>query len=289
MALSVFILVLLISILSQPFVDMHSPFDVEQSRSCHMSSATSRTNSNRNNFKSSQRGYIAILYSGTVRTFTVTFQSHLLNLLIPSPYTVHIFVHASTGRFDLKTPAAEHDHTKLYRGFNSTIEYYNGYYNIDNEYVSLQDDVLQYVEINDNMLDMNIDKHFNYTEIFRLIGTNHDKNSIPKSVAGQLDSLRRANQARLNYERTNNIKYHWIIRLRMDHIMKTNIWEDLFSIEPLNHSSPYHRKLINKLFSESKTNFVNNSKDYNWNGGLLYDMVYMPSKFPKIFLTCYHL
>jgi hypothetical protein len=190
-------------------------------------------------------------------------------------------MHASTGRFDWKTPSEEHPHTQLYRGFNATIEYYDAYDNIDNERVSLMNDVVKYVEISDKLLDMNINSYFNYTEIFRLIGKNHDRESKPASVAGQLDSLRRANQARLNYERANNIKYQWIVRLRMDHVMKTNIWEDLFLIEPLNISNPYHRNLLDQSSIQSTKSMANFTNAY-WNGGLLYDMVYTPSK-------CFHI
>ena len=229
-------------------------------------------------FKTSKRGHIAILYSGTVRSFSVAFHSHLVNLIIPSPYHVHIFMHASTGRFDWKTPSKEHLHTEIYRGFKATIKYYNAFDNIDNERVSLMNDVVKYVEISDGPLDMNISPYFNYTEIFSLIGKRHDAESKPASVTGQLDSLRRANQARLDYERANHIKYQWIVRLRMDHLMKTNIWEDLFSIEPLNNSNPYHQKLLNQSFIESTQSKTNHENIY-WNGGLLYDMVYIPRKY----------
>ena len=225
--------------------------------------------------KSSKRGHIAILYSGTVRSFTVVFRSHLLNLIIPSPYHVHIFIHASTGRFDWKTPSQEHPHTQISRGFNATMEYFDSYDNIDNERVSLMDDVVKYVEMTDEPLNMNISSYFNYTEIFRLIGKRHDGESKPASIAGQVDSLRRANRARLDYESANGIKYQWIIRLRMDHLMKTNIWEDLFSIEPLNISNSSHQKLFNDSFVEESEPIINTSNSY-WNGGLLYDMVYIP-------------
>ena len=230
-----------------------------------------------NGFKSAKRGHIAILYSGTVRSFSVVFHSHLVNLIIPSPYHVHIFMHASTGRFDWKTPSKEHPHTEIHRGFDATIAYYNAFDNIDNERVSLMNDVIKYVEISDDPLDMNISPYFNYTEIFSLIGKRHDRESKPASVAGQLDSLATANQARLDYERANHIKHQWIVRLRMDHLMKTNIWEDLFLIEPLNDSNPYHQKLLNQSFVESTQSKTNHDSDY-WNGGLLYDMVYTPRK-----------
>ena len=231
-------------------------------------------------FQSAKRGHIAILYSGTVRSFSLVFHSHLLNLIIPSPYHVHIFMHASSGRHDWKTPSREHPHTEIHRGFNATIEYYHAFNNIDNESVSLMNDVVKYVEISDDPLDMNISAHFNYAEIFRLIGKRHDAESKPTSVAGQLDSLRRANQARLDYELTNHIKYQWIVRLRMDHLMKTNIWEDLFFIEPINISNPYHRTLLKQSFNgipQSSTNLT----DGYWNGGILYDMVYTPRKYSE--------
>lgn len=228
-------------------------------------------------FKSAKRGHIAILYSGTVRSFTLVFHSHLLNLIIPSPYHVHIFMHASTGRFDWKTPSGQHPHTEVYRGFNATIAYYNAYNNIDNERVSLIDDVVKSVEMTSDPLEMNINSYFNYTEIVRLIGNRHDFKSKPASVIGQMDSLRRANEARLNYERANNIRYQWVIRLRMDHLMKTNIWEDLFSIEPLNISNPNHRSKI-QTKAKSPTKY--------WNGGVLYDMVYTPRKYFQISKIC---
>lgn len=216
--------------------------------------------------KSISRGHIAILYSGTIRSFSLVFQSHLMNLLIPSPYHVHIFVHASTGKFDWKTPKFEHQHTQIYRGFQSTIDYFHGYLNIDNEYVDLMNDVIQSIEIDDQPLNMNLSEPWNYTEIVRLIDNRYDSESKPLSLIGQLDSLRRANDARLNYENKSNIKYQWIIRLRMDHLMKTNLWQDLFQIEPFHLHNPIHFNLLHRT---STTNRY-------WNGGLLYDFIYIP-------------
>ena len=43
--------------------------------------------------KSDKRGYIALVYSGTVRSFSANFESHIVNLMAGCPYTVHLFLH----------------------------------------------------------------------------------------------------------------------------------------------------------------------------------------------------
>ena len=182
--------------------------------------------------RSSSRGYMAVLYSGTVRTFSVAFQSHLVNLFAASPYSIHIFAHYGSGRGDWKSPAVEHERVAVYRGFNATLRYYEGYNNIDNQYVSLLDDCLKFNRM-DDAVDMASSERFNYTEVLRLVGERFDVNSLPLSVVRALDSQRQVNAARVEYERTNGIKYAWVVRLRMDHVMKSNVWEDVFDIQPV--------------------------------------------------------
>ena len=114
--------------------------------------------------RSSSRGYIAVLYSGTVRTFSVAFQSRLLNLLAPSPYTVHLVAYYGSGRGDWKTPSVEHDRVALYRGFNATLRYHAGYTNLDGLYVSLWHNCLQWQQMDDVVdLDGSGEQRFNYT------------------------------------------------------------------------------------------------------------------------------
>ena len=241
---------------------------------------------------SSSRGYVAVMYSGTVRTFSVAFHSHLVNLFAPSPYTVHIFAHYGSGRGDWKTPGVEHDHIALYHAFNATLRYYDGYTNLDNQYVRLVDDCLKWSKV-DDAVDMESSAKFNYTEALRLIGDRYDMNSIPTSIVGALDSQRQVNQARLDYERASGIKYAWALRMRMDHVMKSNVWEDVFDVQPLVHptatAAPFlppstHPSLDPYLDlsvhphppAVHSANFSSLGLPLPWDGGVLHDMRYTP-------------
>ena len=264
-----------------------------QSADTQHSAASSFSRSSNSSLLSSSRGYIAVLYSGTVRTFSVAFHSHLINLLAPSPYTVHIFAHYGSGRGDWKTPGVEHEHIALYRGFNATLRYFGGYSNLDNQYVSLLDDCLKWSRVDDTV-DMESSARFNYTEALRLIGDRYDANSIPMSIVGALDSQRQVNRARIEYERENGIKYGWVVRVRMDHVMKSNVWEDVFDIQPLANptattappflSPATHPSLDPYLDLSShphppsvhSANFSSLGLSRPWNGGVLYDMRYTP-------------
>ena len=223
---------------------------------------------------SDSRGHIAILYSGTVRTFTQVFHSHLMHLLIPSPYTIHIYAHISTGRFDWKSPAAEHPHTSIVDGFENTFQYYEQYMNLDGQVIHLMNDVVRWIHIDDEPLDMNLKDEFNYTEIFSVIGDRHHFASKLMSVAAQCDSLRRANEARLQYAQQYGIDYTWVIRLRCDHLMRSNLWDDIFNIAPFNSKNKDHQRIITAAASRASTSV--------WNGGLLYDMIYMPRAYLDI-------
>ena len=249
--------------------------------------------------KSSRRGYIAVMYSGTVRSFSVAFHSHLVNLFAPSPYTVHIFAHYTTGRGDWKTPSVEHEHVEVYHSFNTTLSYWGGYTNLDGEEVSLMDDCLVWSTVNDEV-PMESSERFNYTEAVRLIGDRYDINSRPMSLVGALDSQRQVNQARLDYERAHNVKYAWVLRMRMDHVMKSNIWEDVFDIQPVTNPAPPTPPLPLELNpSRDPANINLSAAAYGnstspqphtsrfWNGGALYDMVYTPHPYLSL-STPYH-
>ena len=267
---------------------MHAPL-VDQSSPAALSH---RHRDDAATLKSSQRGHIAILYSGTVRTFTVAFHTHLVNLFAPSPYTVHIFAHFGSGKGDLKTPGVEQDHIALYRGFNATLRYYEGYTNLDNQYVSLMDDCLKWSKVEDT-IDMEPTAHFNYTEMIRLIGGRYYPKSPPMSLIGALDSQRQVNQARLDYEKAHGIKYAWVLRMRMDHVMKSNVWEDVFDIQPvvnltatpppflpfdlhLSKDANLHLHTHSHPPTANSSSFAELGLPQPWNGGVLYDMHYTP-------------
>ncbi|CAF4676985.1 unnamed protein product, partial [Rotaria socialis] len=87
--------------------------------------------------KSDKRGYVALVYSGTARSFSGNFLSHIVNLMAGCPYTVHLFLHTYTNdnRF---SQDVNHSDYASYLSVNTTLEYYKGYVNLDNEQVLFQ-------------------------------------------------------------------------------------------------------------------------------------------------------
>ncbi|CAM2728643.1 unnamed protein product, partial [Rotaria socialis] len=91
--------------------------------------------------KSDKRGYVALVYSGTARSFSGNFLSHIVNLMAGCPYTVHLFLHTYTNdnRF---SQDGNHSDYASYLSVNATLGYYKGYVNLDNEQVLFQDTVV---------------------------------------------------------------------------------------------------------------------------------------------------
>jgi len=83
---------------------------------------------------SDKRGYVALMYSGTARSFSANFQSHIFNLMAGCPYTVHLFFHTyiHDSRFPDEFVPLEY---RNYRSINATLEYLEGYTNIDGQQV----------------------------------------------------------------------------------------------------------------------------------------------------------
>ena len=165
---------------------------------------------------SSQRGHIALVYSGTLRSFSSCFHSHLLNIIASSPFTVHLFLQADIV-----------DESELAR-FNATVDYYSGWYDADNTYIPIRHAIKA----------IQFSPRSNLTTIAQLyeqelIVIEKDwTDTEPVFVFAQLESMRLANEMRLEYERSTNVSYIHVFRMRYDMTFKTPVWDTVFRIEP---------------------------------------------------------
>lgn len=171
---------------------------------------------------SSRRGHIALVYSGTMRTFSSCFHSHLINVIAPSPYTVHLFMHA-----DVVSPAELNT-------FHATLDYYSGWYDIDNNYVPTRS-AIKAMRF-DPRTDLSVIAAM-YDRELAVIGTDW-RDTEPTRVLAQLEGNRMGNELRMQYEKATGVEYTHVLRMRWDMTFKTPIWSTLFHIEPRINMQP---------------------------------------------------
>ena len=165
---------------------------------------------------SSRRGYVALVYSGTLRTFSSCFHSHLINVIAPSPYTVHVFMQADIV------------HDSELATLDATLDYYSGWYDADNRYMRVRDAIKgTRLEPRTNLSVIEA----LYARELAVIGTDWT-DSEPSRVFAQLESNRLANELRLQYEKAAGVEYTHVFRMRWDTTFKTPVWNTLFHIEP---------------------------------------------------------
>ena len=165
---------------------------------------------------SSRRGHIALVYSGTMRTFSDCFHSHLINLIAPSPYTVHIFMQA-----DL-TDAAE------FARLDATLDYYAGWQDLDNRYIPTRSAIKATAFSPRTNLSVIAEL---YARELAVIGDEF-ADTEPTRVLAQFESLRLGNELRLQYENATGVQYAHVFRMRWDMTFRTSVWPTLFHIEP---------------------------------------------------------
>jgi len=224
--------------------------------------------------KSDKRGFIAVMYSGQARSFSAVFHSHIINLFAPSPYTIHIFCHFNIDGEEEKLQGARSDFSSV----NATLDYYSGYYNIDNEWVDFHSSIKFW-----NITDIRPyagGPMPEYVTVFEFIRNKAD-NDVDHALKA-MHSLQHVNSARVQYEIANNIHYEYVFRVRYDFLYRQNVWATMiFNIQTKTQNKTKTRN--SNINSNDNTNIINNKyQDHSqiyWTGDgrstyNLYDMVY---------------
>ena len=165
---------------------------------------------------SNLRGYAAVLYSGTARSFSAVFISHLLHLICSSPLTVHLF-------FTVMALDNSSEHLSV----ASTLGRYDACQNPDGDWLSIEGAVKGW------RLQRQADVDFE-AELPDLVATYRAAQSGWQEHALKLywaqhavDDLRRA------YEEREGIAYSWVSRQRLDVALATDVWQSLYHVTPL--------------------------------------------------------
>jgi hypothetical protein len=212
------------------------------------------------NWKSNRRGYVALLYSGTARSFSANFESHIVNLMAGCPYTVHLFFHTYTN--DNRYP--EHTTNSSYANYlsvNTTLAYFEGYINLDNEQVLFRDAVK--ANVFEHMPLKTLRQIYNdtyYISIRRFPG--HPP--IP-SIYYMWHSQRRCEELRQKYIADTGIDYKWTFRIRHDAVYYVNWWQQAFNVQVYNSLNLLHKNIDHDV-----------SGHWGVRRTRLYDMIYEP-------------
>ena len=167
-------------------------------------------------FTSDLRGYVAIVYTGMARAFSAVFASHVFNLICSSPFTVHLYLVIMV-----------QDDRSDYLSVSATLERYGRCQNLDGEWVSLVRAVKGWVM--QRQVELNIDAEF--VELQRVYdGMNQQPQPNAKV---QYWTAHRADQLVAAYEEQHMLRYTWVVKARPDAVHLTNLWESLYTQQPL--------------------------------------------------------
>ena len=211
-------------------------------------------------WKSNKRGYVALMYSGTARSFSANFESHIVNLMAGCPYTVHLFLHTYIN--DNRYP----DHLinssdANYLSVNSTLEYFEGYINLDNERVLFHDivkaNVFEYLPL-ETLREM-------YNNTYDISQKRFPGHPPIPGIYYMWHSQRRCEELRQKYMNANRIDYKWVFRMRHDAVYYTNWWQQAFNVDVYDPLNSLHKNITHDV-----------SSDWGIRYTRLYDMVYEP-------------
>ncbi|UJR32465.1 hypothetical protein I4U23_019927 [Adineta vaga] len=176
------------------------------------------------------------------------------------PYTIHLFFHTYINENHFQQQINDTEYAN-YRSVNSTLAYFEGYINLDNEHVLFRDavkaNVFEYVlpetlrQIYKDTYDISI-KRF----------TGHPP--IP-GIYYMWHSQRRSEELRQKYMDETEIVYKWTFRMRHDGVYYTNWWQRAFDVTIYNSSNSIHQNISHDV-----------AKDWGIYRTRLYDMIYEP-------------
>ncbi|KAI5478738.1 transcription factor Iwr1 [Pseudohyphozyma bogoriensis] len=209
--------------------------------------------------RSNDRGYVALVYSGTARSFSDNFESHIVNLMAGCPYTVHIFLHTFSNDNRWPTDLIDPDYAN-YRSVNATLDYFKGYTNLDGQEVLFSD------AVKGNALEELLEDQLPvlYPEFDEMFEKFDDPIMyIPvKAYYYMWRSGAQAERLRQAYIKSTGIDYKWTFRMRHDATFFTNWWDKAFDISVYD---PMSSPLANDV-----------AADWGEVPTRLHDMVYRP-------------
>jgi hypothetical protein len=209
--------------------------------------------------KSDKRGYVALVYSGTARSFSANFESHIINIMAGCPYTVHLFFYTYIN--DNRYSENMINSYVSYMSINATLEYFEGYINLDNERILFRDAVKA-----------NVFEYMPLETLRRMYSNTYDisEKRFPdyppiSGIYYMWHSQRRSEELRQKYMADTGIDYKWTFRMRHDAVYFTNWWQMAFNVIVYNPFSLVHTSLSPDV-----------STDWGIRRTRLYDMVYEP-------------
>jgi hypothetical protein len=176
------------------------------------------------------------------------------------PYTVHLFFHTYIN--DNRFP--EHminSSNANYLSVNSTLTYFEGYINLDNERILFR-----------NAVKANVFEHMPLQNLSKIYKDTYNTSMkrfpghppIP-SIYYMWHSQRRSEELRQKYMTATGIDYKWTFRMRHDAVYYTNWWQRAFNVTVYNPINPVHKTISHDVFG-----------DWGVHRTRLYDMVYEP-------------
>jgi hypothetical protein len=210
--------------------------------------------------KSDKRGYVALVYSGTARSFSANFESHIVNLMAGCPYTVHLFIHTyiNDNRFPSDMINSSY---ATYLSVNSTLAYFEGYISLDNEHILFRDAVK--ANVFEQMPLQTLTEIYNDT--YTISMKRFPGHPPIPSIYYMWHSQRRSEELRQKYMTVTGIDYKWTFRMRHDAVYYTNWWQRAFNVQVYNPINPVHKTISHDVFG-----------DWGVRHTRLYDMVYEP-------------
>ena len=165
---------------------------------------------------SDARGYAAVLYSGTARSFSVVFISHLLHLICSSPLTMHLF-------FTVMVVDNSSEHLSV----ASTLGRYDDCQNPDGDWLNVESAVKGWRLQRQSEIDYERELDV-FVETYKAAGSGWQDNALKLYWAQHaVDEMRR------EYEEREGIRYSWVSRQRLDVLLATDIWQSLYTVTPL--------------------------------------------------------
>ena len=156
-----------------------------------------------------------MLYSGTARSFSVVFISHLLHVVCSSPLTVHLF-------FVVMVPDNSSEHLSV----ASTLGRYSECQNPDGDWLSIQAAVKGWRLQRQSDVDYEAELA-DLVAAYRNARVGWQDNALKLYWAqNTVDALRSA------YETRAGLTYAWVSRQRLDVALSIDLWHSLYHVTP---------------------------------------------------------
>ena len=162
------------------------------------------------------RGYVAVQYTGTARTWSAVFYSHLLHLICSSPFTVHLY-------FVIMVLDDSSEHLSV----KATLDRYERCMNLDNQSVSIGERVQGWRMQRQS----DIDEAHDFDELKRY--HNRTGQTLQDNALRQYWAFHEVDRMREEVQQRLDIRYSWVIKQRADALQITDLWSSLYHVSPV--------------------------------------------------------